>query len=82
MNERRIAYFDATAEIFLDVIRAHCEGIPKDAKLARLELDPPWLGRNEKYFVVRFYIESPELEPIAEGGLIPKLEPICREEPR
>lgn len=78
---RRVASFDVTAELLLDLLRPGTDDIPPGAKLLKVvELDRTYgLGITDSHFnKLRFFIEDDSFPEVHEGAIPITLRPIYR----
>jgi hypothetical protein len=75
-KEKNIRYFLATGELFLALIKKENTNLPKDAKLLKVELQPPLYEpvNGNLFNMLRFLIESDEYSPVNEGEIIPRID--------
>jgi len=67
-------FFDATAELFLEVLKQK-GNIPKDAIVVRVEADPPWREIPGPSNAIRLWIESETFPKVLEGEVASRFEP-------
>ena len=78
MRDRHVAYFDVTAELLLTLLKARSD-IPETAVPIRVEANPQWDARMfGETNIIRFYIESPDLQVVKEGEMCREILPTYR----
>ena len=77
MKTRKLAYFDVSAEFFVERIKA-VSNIPQDTSVVRVEADPPWRENFGQTNVIRIYAESNSFQDVQEGQEIPRYDIIAK----
>lgn len=72
-EEKKLAYFDVSAEMFLEIIKERTN-VPKDSSVLHVETNVPWREIYGSNNIVRIYIESEEFPSVKEGQYVMKLD--------
>ena len=80
MNTKKLAYFDVTAELFLEIIKPRTN-LPQDTTVYHVESNPNWQESFGVDNIIRIYAQSDSFEPVMEGQTLPKLDVMAENHP-
>ena len=77
MKHRKLAYFNCTGELIIDLIKKHTD-LAADAELIKVELNPTatYFHDNINQHLIRFYVCSDTYQELMEGELVYQITPI------